>query len=214
MTRASLALLTSLALAACARPPRLPLEGSSMDDARLVIDVREPALFAAGHAPGALNVQTGYGQLAGRIRFYVPDAVTPIAIRASSTREAEEAAAVLRDLGYQDIALAPEIAGETLDLTSLDALAARLASNDPPIVLDIRTAGEFATGTIQGAITIDQDHGPESVAGLDPSREYVVICEGGWRSSQLASWMKMNGFARVSNAIEGMAGWRDRQADK
>jgi rhodanese-related sulfurtransferase len=214
VTRSSLALAAALALTACARAPRMPLEGAARGETRLVIDVREPAVFATGHAPGALNVQTGYGQLAGRIRSWVPDAGTPIAIRATSTREAEEAAAVLRDLGYRDIALAPEIGGETLELTSLDALAAQLASDDPPIVLDIRTAGEFATGTIPGAITIDQDHGPTSVAGLDPARRYVVICEGGWRSSQLASWMKRNGYARVSNAIDGMAGWRKRQDDR
>jgi len=38
--------------------------------------------------------------------------------------------------------------------------------------------------------------------------QYAVICEGGVRSSQLASLLKARGFGEVSNVIDGMWAWR------
>jgi len=177
-----------------------------------VIDLRLPEAYAAGHLPGSLNIQLGWDQLEGRTRSYVPDLDRPLAIRATDQDEAERAAAVLTELGYRDLArLDPDPAAETatLPLWSAAELADALAGPVPPIVLDIRHPNEFEDGVIAGAILIHEDEGPDEVAELDPARRYAIVCEGGWRSSQLASWMRIRGFDDVINVLDGMAGWRE-----
>jgi rhodanese-related sulfurtransferase len=196
-------------LAACA-PPRVELEPApAASGERLVIDTRDPAEFAAGHLPGALNLQWSWDQLGARIAAYVPDRATPLAVRGSTPAEAERAAAVLQEHGYTDVTLPPPGAEtETLGLLDARALRAELAGPAPPLVVDVRTAREFERGTIPGALLVDQDDAPKLLAELDRARRIAVICEGGWRSSQLASLLRRNDFPDVVNVIDGMAGWR------
>ena len=197
-------------LAACAA--RVPVEPATEGEARLVIDLRLPADFAAGHLPGALNIQLGWEQLAGRTRSYVPDLDRPIAIRGTDRDEAERAAAVLTELGYTDLKrIGPDPATEIATLPLWDAaeLKVALAGEDPPVVLDIRHPSEFESGVIEGALLIHEDEGPAGVAELQPGVRYAIVCEGGWRSSQLASWMRTQGFGDVVNVLDGMAGWHE-----
>ena len=199
-------------------PPARPADPtpaeSELEEARerMVIDLREPGPFAEGHLPGALNIQLGWEQLRGRMRSYVPDQSQPLAIRANSQSEAEQAAAILIDLGYQDFARitpTPEEETATLPLMSAAELAKQLKAPEAPIVLDIRTPDEFAEGVIPGEILIDEDHGPEALGSLDPGGHYAIICAGGWRSSQLATYMRNHGFTNVTNVIDGMSAWQD-----
>ena len=202
--------LLGLLLAACG-PPRVAVEPAAQDDPaeRVVIDTRIPAEFAAGHAPGALNIQSGYGQLKSRMAAYVPDRATPLALRASNQAEAEAAAAVLLELGYSDVALfTADDESATLAVMDTRALRAELASDAPPLVIDVRSPGEWARGTIPGALLVDHDAAPGVLPELDRARRIAVICEGGWRSSQLASLLAREGFPDVVNVIDGMAGWR------
>jgi hydroxyacylglutathione hydrolase len=211
--RGGLAWAAGLVLAACAA--RVPVEPAAPGEARLVIDLRLPEAFAAGHVPGALNIQLGWDQLEGRTLSYVPDLDQPLAIRAADQDEAERAAAILTELGYQDLARfdPPEglaaVETATLPLISAADLARELASGAPPVVLDIRHPSEFEGGVIEGALLIHEDEGPASIEALDRARRYAIVCEGGWRSSQLQSWMATRGFGDVVNVLDGMAGWRD-----
>jgi hydroxyacylglutathione hydrolase len=179
---------------------------------RLVIDTRDPEAFAAGHAPGSLNIQRTWGQLQDRTLSYVPDRSQPIALRAASLSNAQEGAAILKELGYSDVSLyegeGTDEAG-SLELILATDLKSLLDTGATPIIIDIRQASEFETGVIDHATLVDQDEGPRAVADLDKGQRYVILCEGGWRSSQLASWMQSQGFTDVVHVIDGMAGWRD-----
>ena len=209
--RGALALLASVATAlGCA--PRTPVEpASDASVLRVVIDTREPEAFAAGHAPGALNIQLGWGQLEGRARAYVPALDTPIALVSSEQAEAERAAAVLATLGYEDVALhEPQVTqAATLELWTTAELERELAADPALIVIDVRTVAEWDNGILDDVLLFHEDEAPTLAAQLDPSKRYAVICEGGWRSSQLASWMRREGFPDVVNVIDGMAGYRD-----
>ena len=198
-------------VACCA--PKIPIEiAPPGGPERLVIDIREPAAFAAGHAPGSLNIQLTWDQLQDRTLGYVPDVARPLALRASSQSKAEQGAAILQKLGYRDVTLfeaSPGSESATLELMQADDLKAALDAGKAPVLIDIRAQPEFDTGVIDTAVLVDQDAGPAAVADLDKDARYLIICEGGWRSSQLASWMKLQGFTDVVNVIDGMAGWRD-----
>ena len=63
-------------------------------------------------------------------------------------------------------------------------------------------------GTFAGCADGDQAvHAARDLA-LDPGRRIAVICEGGYRSSQLASLLLARGFTNVVHVIDGMEGWR------
>lgn len=217
-------LVTTLRLGICAATlglaslfsccaPKIPIEvAPAGGPERLVIDIREPADYAAGHAHGSLNIQLTWDQLEDRTLGYVPDVTRPLALRASSQSKAEQGAAILQELGYEDVTLfeaAPASELDTLELMLAGDLQDLLSKGDAPYLIDIRAQPEFDTGVIDGAVLVDQDAGPAAVSELDKGARYLIICEGGWRSSQLASWMRLQGFTDVVNVIDGMAGWRD-----
>lgn len=210
------------ALVSCAEPghpdrPQGPVGGAppSADDpaapTRLVIDVREPRAFAAAHVPGALNLQLTWQQLPDRAPAYVPDRSTPLRIQVADETQWGSASSILIELGYEDLEPSFSTAGmetATLDLLTAAELRELLDGPSPPVVLDVRTAEEWRTGVIEGAILVEAANAPEVLGQLDPSRQYAVICEGGVRSSQLASLLKARGFEEVSNVIDGMWAWR------
>lgn len=168
-----------------------------------MIDVRGPEAFAASHRAGALNLQLAFDQLEQRIASYVPERAMPLAIDAEDADDAARAAAALTDLGYHDVTLPTPGTREA----SLSLLQARELVGGDHRILDVRTADEQARGTIPGALEIDPDDVPRAVAALPRDVSYAVVCSGGWRSSQAASWMRREGFALVYNVIDGVGAW-------
>lgn len=77
-------------------------------------------------------------------------------------------------------------------------------------ILDVRTAGEFAGGSIPGAVNKDWN-GPDfkaTVAKMDKNTPVLVYCLSGGRSSSAASYMRSQGFKEVYELNGGMLGWR------
>lgn len=77
--------------------------------------------------------------------------------------------------------------------------------NSGGILLDVRTAGEFAGGTIKGAKNIDMMSRSfeESVGKLDKNKEYFLFCRSGNRSAQACAIMAKQGF-KVTNLDGGI----------
>lgn len=68
------------------------------------------------------------------------------------------------------------------------------------IVLDSRTAQEYADGHIQNAINIDvklDDFEQKAVASLDKTKTIAVYCRSGRRSKIAAATLAKNGFTVV-----------------
>jgi phage shock protein E len=70
-------------------------------DAPLILDVRTPEEYAAGHLPGAVNVP--HSELAGRLGELGVPRSGEIVVHCQSGRRAETAAVVLREAGYQNV---------------------------------------------------------------------------------------------------------------
>lgn len=62
------------------------------------------------------------------------------------------------------------------------------------VLLDVRTASEFAVGNFGNAIHIPLDNLRERLGELDTSREYIVSCHSGLRSYLAERILKQNGF--------------------
>ena len=79
------------------------------------------------------------------------------------------------------------------------------------IVVDVRTAEEYAAEHLPGAINLDY-LAPgfwDEVEQLDPHRPYFVYCRSCRRSIRACTLMRNGGFAQVYNLDGGLAGCVD-----
>jgi phage shock protein E len=67
------------------------------------------------------------------------------------------------------------------------------------IVLDVRTAAEYNTGHIEGAVNISLGTIRERYKELDPLKTYITTCSHGLRSVKAEALLKDRGFKQVYN---------------
>lgn len=91
---------------------------------------------------------------------------------------------------------------------------AELIKQPNTVLLDVRTAREFAEGHISGAILIDVNAADFSrrVAGLDKSKTYLVHCRSGVRSVRACNELADTGMLNLYNLVGGIIAWQ--AADK
>jgi sulfur-carrier protein adenylyltransferase/sulfurtransferase len=107
-----------------------------------------------------------------------------------------------RQLLEQARAIVPEVAPEPL--------AARLRTEDRPVLLDVREPDETAEGHLPGALLIPRGNlelGIERVVSHD--REIVVYCASGVRSVLAARTLLELGYPKVSSLAGGFGRWSD-----
>ena len=95
--------------------------------------------------------------------------------------------------------------------TNLDSKAFSNKIAEPGVViLDVRTAGEFAAGHIEGAINIDVEgmQFESGIADLDKTATYAVYCHSGRRSGIAVGKMADAGFTSLFNLSSGIADWQ------
>jgi len=75
------------------------------------------------------------------------------------------------------------------------------AKTEFAILIDVRTAEEFAAGHLQGAINYNVEDGTLEAAlrSLDSSKSYNVYCQSGRRSAIAIALLNQNGFTRVTD---------------
>lgn len=180
----------------------------------VLLDTREPDAFAAEHLRGALN----FG-LSGRYASWVGtllDPERPLVLVTEPGKE-EESATRLGRIGFDRVAgylrggvgaarKRPELLRRTPRVTR-EELARRLAAPKPPLVVDVRTNGEWDGGHVEGALHVVLDDLQRDLGRLPRERELVVVCRSGYRSSIAASLLRQAGFASVSDLTGGMDAW-------
>lgn len=82
--------------------------------------------------------------------------------------------------------------------------------NPGVVVLDVRSAGEYASGHIEGAINIDVEAAnfDTKIAKLDKTVEYAVYCHSGRRSAIAADKMTGANFEKITNLEGGIQAWQ------
>jgi rhodanese-related sulfurtransferase len=111
------------------------------------------------------------------------------------------------------------IFASTLALTSCGGEAAAVDLNPAEfqakaqeagvILLDVRTAGEFAAGHLEGALNIDVEGMTfeGEIKALDPSKTYAIYCQSGRRSRIAVETMSKAGFTNLFNLDQGIGSW-------
>ena len=98
-------------------------------------------------------------------------------------------------------------------LEEVDApdLAAAMAADDPPLLVDVRTDTERSVAAIQPSLHIGLDRFVERApAAIPKQRDVVVYCHVGARSAQAAIWLKANGWPRVRSLAGGIDAWSEQ----
>lgn len=196
------------------RPVELDELLAMRDAGAQILDVREAGEFAQGHVGGSINIGLGgqYATWAGTVL----DPARPIVIVAEPGRE-QEAAMRLGRIGFDEVkgylrdgmvALAErQDLVQSTEKVSAAMLADELASANPPLVMDVRSAREWAAGHLQGSVNLPLTQLQERIAEVPRDRRIAVHCEGGYRSSIAASLLSQHGFADMAELAGGIAAW-------
>ena len=91
-----------------------------------------------------------------------------------------------------------------------DAWAELQEQTSASVILDVRTAEEFESGYIKGALKLDIRGGADFLASIekfDKSKSYFVYCRSGARSGQACQLMSQMGFSAVYNLYGGVLAW-------
>jgi hydroxyacylglutathione hydrolase len=180
-----------------------------------VLDVREAAEYGPEHLLGSVNIGLG-----GRFASWAGSLLDPklaIVIIAPLGKERETAMRLGR-VGFDEVAgyleggidavrKRPDLVRSTERVTPT-VLSERLASNDPPLVLDVRNPGEWADAHVQGSVLMPLAHLEDHLRDLPRNRKIAIHCAGGYRSSIAASMLERYGLIGVCDLIGGMQAWQ------
>ncbi|MBL0939007.1 MAG: HesA/MoeB/ThiF family protein [Gemmatimonadaceae bacterium] len=95
------------------------------------------------------------------------------------------------------------------DVQHLSAIevAALLASDTPPVLLDVREPWEFDTAHVAGSTLVPLNTLPSAISALNPQQSYAVLCHHGMRSEMAANWLAQQGFVSLINVAGGIDAW-------
>jgi DMSO/TMAO reductase YedYZ molybdopterin-dependent catalytic subunit/rhodanese-related sulfurtransferase/glyoxylase-like metal-dependent hydrolase (beta-lactamase superfamily II) len=185
------------------------------DDGAILLDSREPADYASGHLRGAVNVG-----LQGRFAEWAGNLLTPDRdiVLVGDPALSLESKIRLGRVGYDSVvgqlhdlawvfANRPELV-ETSSRLTIEQLA-ELRGLEPRLQLvDVRSPGETAAGTIPGAREIPLAALTDSLGGIDRTAPVVTYCASGYRSLVAASVIRAVGFEDVSDLVGGFGAWQ------
>lgn len=159
-----------------------------------VLDVRHPDDFVRGHYKGSLNIGLDgrFAEWAGSL----VDLKKPVVVVAPQGRE-QEALVRLNRVGFeqvagymrggiQEIADHPELQ-QSQERVTPQQLSQQMQSANPPVVIDVRTPGEFAKGHLQGARNIPLQELARRAHEIPQDGPVALHCQSGYRSSIAAS---------------------------
>jgi rhodanese-related sulfurtransferase len=88
------------------------------------------------------------------------------------------------------------------------ALATLRASGSAPVVIDVRTPAEYATGHIPGAINIPYDQVADRIAEIDAPNGVALYCMLGPRARKGETALLDQGYTSVLHLEGGLAAWQ------
>jgi len=176
----------------------------------LILDVRKPAEFAAGHIPGAWFIGID-GQFAPWVGALITDLHKQIIMVTPQGRE-EETVMRLARVGYDNCVGflqggldAWRNAGKNIDSIqsiSAEEFAGAYAKNGIT-TLDVRKPGEYNAKHLSKVLAKPLDFINDWHDELDKNAPYYVHCAGGYRSMIAASILKAKGYTNLVDVAGG-----------
>lgn len=176
----------------------------------------------AGYYPGAeeLSLKLVYDRATARLLGAQAFGPAGIDKRIDVLATALAGKLTLRDLAELDLAYAPpySLANDPINLAAFiglndlsgfsplltaTELRAELSQPNPPLVLDVRTLGEFERSHLAGAVHLPVDDLRFEIDRVPKDRRIVVYCRSGFRAHLAVRILKQRGFADVANVTGG-----------
>jgi hydroxyacylglutathione hydrolase len=186
-----------------------------VQDGALLLDLRSPESFAAGHPTGAIHM--AFGPRIGYWSGWILPAGARLILLVDGSSHADEARRQLLRVGLDDVAgyvdggfeAWRDAGGPTsaVELISARELRERLARRGAYRVVDVRTAREWSAGHVADAINIPVGELATRADELRGSATVATMCESGYRSSLAASLLQRAGV-EVVNVSDGAAAYR------
>ena len=100
--------------------------------------------------------------------------------------------------------LSPEAPGITPT-----ALHAKREAGEAPVVIDVRSAEEYASGHVPGAVHIPYDQVADRIAEVDAPHGVALYCMVGPRARKGESALIASGYEGVFHLEGGLAAWKE-----
>jgi len=164
----------------------------------IIVDVRTPEEFRSGAYPGAVNIPLD--TLMQRYEELGNNGAREITVYCASGARSAYAQRTLMQIGYENVKNGGGLGSMMAHHNAKpEAPASTPVSNDP-LIVDVRSAQEFAGGAYPGAINIPLDEIQMHINKFGShSRDITVYCASGARSAYAQRVLQQLGFANVKN---------------
>lgn len=194
----------------------ISFEAAANETEAVIIDTRDPQIFAQGFIPNSINVGID-GSFATWVGTLVPDVNMPLLLVCDTGRE-DEAITRLSRVGFDNCLgylhgsfEAWQQAGNEVDrIESISAaefadIIEQDAASHNLQILDVRKKSEFQSEHIPAAINAPLDYINDSMLLVNPTKTGYVHCAGGYRSMVFISILKARGY---NNLIDIQGGFK------
>jgi len=187
-----------------------------VDEGGAVLDVRHAPAFADGHIPGAYGI-AAEAPLVTWAGWLIPFG-TPLVLVAANAAEIEAAVRQLVRIGYDDLRghlhggmvawRAHGLPIEHFPSITAAGLHGRIAAGERPLVLDVRSDGEWERGHIPGAIHIENGRLPYDDLPIPKDGPIIVQCGHYNRAAAGLSILARRGYRNLTLFDGGFSAWR------
>ena len=162
----------------------------------LVVDVRTVQEFKSGAYPDAINIPLD--DLMTRRAEFGDNTDREIIVYCASGGRSAYAQRMLMQMGYTNVTNGGGLSS-MMARRNTQAATANKVSNGP-LVVDVRSKGEFSGGAYPGAVNIPLDELPNRINELgDKNRDITLYCASGARSAYGQQVLQHLGFSNVKN---------------
>lgn len=181
---------------------------SDKKDEILIIDVRSPEEYKAGHIPNAINIFID--EFESRLSEIEDLKDFPIITYCNSGKKSGQAAEILVNNGFKDVTNAQGVKDYEYTLVHYEdvrgaAFEKLIAENKDIILVDVRPEEQVKEqGMIEGAINIPFNKIEENLDKLPKDKTIALYCNTGTKSVEAAKKLEELGYENVVNSIDGV----------
>ena len=181
---------------------------AKVKDKVLIIDVRSPEEYLAGHIENAININIeGFEENLTQIEDLKE---FPIILYCNSGNKSGQVAEILVNNGFKDVTNAEGVKKYEYNLVHYNELRGAtfqkfINENKDIVLVDVRPEKQVAEeGMISGAINVPFDKVESNLDKLPKNKTIALYCNTGTKSVEVAKQLESLGYTDVVNAIEGV----------
>lgn len=177
-------------------------------DEILIIDVRSPEEYQAGHIENAININIeGFED---NLSIIEDKKDFPIILYCNSGKKSGQAAEILVNNGFKDVTNADGVKQFEYNLVHYNELRGAqfqelIDTNKDIVLVDVRPEKQVSEeGMISGAINVPFDAVESNLDKLPKDKTIALYCNTGTKSVEVAKQLETLGYTNIVNSIDGV----------